>query len=50
MIARIAKIILSIKMYENKIELLILKFSFNIRKKKKKGKENLRVKQTLEKY
>lgn len=39
MIARIAKIILSIKMYENKIELLILKLSFNIRKKKKKERK-----------
>lgn len=42
MIARIAKIILSIKMYENKIELLILKFSFNIRGKKKKRKGKLK--------
>lgn len=39
MIARIAKIILSIKMYENKMELLILKLSFNINKKKKKERK-----------
>lgn len=33
MIARIAEVILSTEMYQNKIELLILKLSFNISQK-----------------